>query len=534
MPGSTDPELTRPDPKLVEHPLQPAETDLDHDQSLMTRGRTLLVVLGCYFLVNIAVRLVLPHGLELDEAEQTHFSQWLLAGYSSQPPFYNWLEYAAVHGLGMSLATLSLLKNLLLFSTYLLYWMAARQVLTDKRLAIVAALGLLTIPQVAFEAQRDLSHTVAAMFGAAFFLYALLRMLSAPTFVSFLLFGVATGIGGITKYNFVVLPVAAGLAVLSDRQMRSRILDWRILPAGILALAIVSPHAFWLINNYEAAGGHTMKKLVDEKTGFLVSLADGFGSLALSTLGFIALTLVVFGLVFRGHVRPILRASSPWTRLIGRMLAFCLGLIVLIILIAGLENIRDRWLTPILLAVPLYLVLKVDAARIPIQPGLKRLWGVAAVVMVLIPLILFGRVASAPFTGKYGYVNIPFAAVAKLVADKATGANTVVVASDGQLGGNIRFNLPDLPVLTPRPPLGLPPQPLLEFERIVLVWRKSEGTTPPSLEEMLGDYLKGEEITTPPREIGVIGFPYAWGRTGDEYRFGYAVIDLPKDPALKP
>ena len=372
------------------------------------------------------------------------------------------------------------------------------------------------------------------MFGAAFFLYALLRVLSAPTFVSFLLFGLATGIGGITKYNFVVLPVAAGLAVLSDRQMRSRILDWRILPAGILALAIVSPHAFWLINNYKAAGGHTMNKLVDEKTGFLVSLADGFGSLALSTLGFIALTLVVFALAFRGHVRTILQASSPWTRLIGRMLALCLGLIVLMILLAGLENVRDRWLTPILLAVPLYLALKVDAARIPIQPGLKRIWGVAAVVMVLIPLILFGRAASAPFTGKYGYVNIPFAAVAKLVADNAAGANTVVVASDGQLGGNIRFNLPDLPVLTPRPPFGLPPQPLLEFERIVLVWRKSEGTTPPSLEETFGDYLRGEEITAPPRESGVIGYPYAWGRSGDEYRFGYAVIDLPKDPALKP
>jgi 4-amino-4-deoxy-L-arabinose transferase-like glycosyltransferase len=485
-------------------------------------------VLGGYFLVNLLVRLVLPHGLELDEAEQTYFSQWLLAGYSSQPPFYNWLEYAAVHGLGMSLATLSLLKNVLLFSTYLFYWLAARQVLTDKRLAIVAALGLLTIPQVAFEAQRDLSHTVAAMFGAAFFLFAFLRVLSRPSLATFLLFGLATGIGGITKYNFAVVPIAAGLAALMDRDMRATLLDWRILPAGLVALVIVSPHAFWLINNFEAAGGHTMKKLVDDKTGFLASLAGGFGSLALSTLGFLALTMVIFALVFREHLPRILRASNRWTRLVGRTLAICLGLIVLMILFAGLENIRDRWLAPILLAAPLYLALKLDAAEIPVLAGMRRLWAVAAVVMVLIPTILFGRVALSPFTGKYNYVNIPFSALAELVAQKAAGANTVVVASDGQLGGNMHFNLPELPVLTQRPPLGLPPQPLLEFERIVLVWRKSEGTTPPSLEEVFGRYMADEDAAIVPRENGVVAFPYAWGRTGDEYRFGYAVIDLPK------
>ncbi len=521
----------------MEHSLQPAQADNDGSrltQGRLTQSKTLLGVLACYFLVNLLVRLALPHGLELDEAEQTYFSQWLLAGYSSQPPFYNWLEYAAVHGLGMSLATLSLLKNLLLFSTYLFYWLAARQVLTDKRLAIVAALGLLTIPQVAFEAQRDLSHTVAAMFGAALFLFALLRLLSRPSFASFMLFGLATGIGGITKYNFAVVPIAAGIAVLSDREMRSRILDWRIVPAGMLALAIVTPHAFWLINNFEAAGGHTMKKLVNDETGFLVSLVDGFGSLALSTLGFIALTLVIFAAVFREHVGAVLRARSPWTRLVGRMLGLCVGLIVLMILFAGLENVRDRWLAPILLAVPLYLALKVDAAHIPALPGIRRLWGVAGVIMVLIPLILYGRVASSPFTGKYGYVNIPFAAFATLVAEKAAGANTIVVASDGQLGGNIRFNLPDQPVLTPRPPLGLPPQPLLEFDRVVLVWRNSDGSTPAPLQAIFSTYLNGEDITAAPREDGVVAFPYAWGHPGDQYRFAYAVIDLPKGAAPTP
>jgi 4-amino-4-deoxy-L-arabinose transferase-like glycosyltransferase len=489
-------------------------------------GQTLVAVLAIYFLINIAVRLILPHGLELDEAEQTLLSQWMLAGYGSQPPFYNWLQHGAIEIFGMSLVTLAGLKNLMLFGAYLFYYLAARQVMADKRLAVIAALGLLTIPQVAFEAQRDLSHTVAAIFGASLFLYALLRLLSSPSLLAFLLFGIATGIGGITKYNFALVPIAAGLAVLMDRDMRRTVLNWRLLPAAMLALAIITPHALWLLDNFEDAGGHTMKKLVDEDTGFFVSLADGFGSLALSFLGFMALTLVIFAAVYREHVKAIIRAGNSWTRLTGRMISLSLVMIALMIVFAGLENVRDRWLTPILLVGPLYLALKVDAAKIPLMPGLKRFWIVAGVIMVLIPSVLFGRVAMDRIAGKYGYVNIPFATLARVVSEKAAGANTIVVASDGQLGGNMHYNLPGLPVVTPRPPTGMTPQPLTDFDRIVFVWRKSDGSPPPSFDKTFADYLRQQGIETAPQDMAIVGYPYQWGRPGDQYRFGYAVIDL--------
>jgi 4-amino-4-deoxy-L-arabinose transferase-like glycosyltransferase len=505
-------------------PQRPSQTRTAAER--LGQGQTLLLVLAAYFLVNIAVRLILPHGLELDEAEQTLLSQWMLAGYGSQPPFYNWLQHGAIEIFGMSLVTLAGLKNLMLFGAYLFYYLAARQVMEDKRLAVIAALGLLTIPQVAFEAQRDLSHTVAAIFGASLFLYALLRLLSAPSLLAFLLFGIATGIGGITKYNFTLVPIAAGLAVLMDREMRQIVLNWRLLPAAILALAIVTPHALWLIDNFDDAGGHTMKKLVDDETGFLMSLANGFGSLGLSFLGFLGLTLVIFAAVYREHVKAVIRAGNRWTRLTGRILGISLGLIALMIVFAGLENVRDRWLTPILLAAPLYLALKVEAARIPLMPGLKRFWIVTGVIMILIPSVLFGRVAMDKFSGKYGYINIPFATLARVVSEKAAGANSVIVASDGQLGGNMHYNLPGLAVVTPRPPTGMTPQPLTDFDRIVLVWRKSDGSPPPSFQDEFADYLGQQGIDTAPQDIAIVGYPYQWGRPGDQYRFGYAVIDL--------
>ena len=39
--------------------------------------RTAGLLLAAYFLLNIVLRIALPHSLELDEAEQSFFSQYL-------------------------------------------------------------------------------------------------------------------------------------------------------------------------------------------------------------------------------------------------------------------------------------------------------------------------------------------------------------------------------------------------------------------------------------------------------------------------
>lgn len=492
------------------------------------RPATVLLVLCLYFIANIAIRLVIPHGLELDEAEQTYFSQWLLAGYSSQPPFYNWLQYAGIHLFGTSLLTLAALKNLMLFSTYLFYWLAAREVLKDKRLATVAALALITIPQVAFEAQRDLSHTVAAIFGTALFLFAFLRVVMRPSAGAFLLLGIATGIGGLTKYNFALVPVAALIAVALDRDLRSRLLDWRIVISIIVAALIISPHLGWLLDNGQSAGNHTLRKMLGDDSSFLAGIADGLGSLAMAVIAFIALTVVVLAAIFREDLARIVKASNPNTRLIGRILVVCIAAIVLMILFAGVERVRDRWLTPILLIMPLYMVLKVDAARIDITRGLKRMWIVAAIIMVVVPAALLGRAMAGHFTHKYTYTNIPFTNLARTLAPMAMRPGTVIIASEGHLGGNMRFNLPNVPVILPKPLTGMAPVSLAGYRRAIFVWRNSDSGRPQSFQEAFGDYLKANGLSAENASSAIAGFPFLWGAPMDQSLFGYAVMDLPQ------
>lgn len=486
----------------------------------------LFFILAAYFLANFTVRMALPHGLELDEAEQTYLAQWLLAGYGPQPPFYDWVQNAVFHAFGVRLEALAGLKNVMLFLSYGAIWLAARQVLKTGALATVATLGLLTMPQISFEAQRDLSHTVAAVFGVAIFMFALLRVLTRPSLDAFILLGIATGIGGITKYNFVLLPAAAFLAMLADPDLRRRLLDWRLIPAAIIAFVIVSPHAYWLIDNARAASDHTMDKMTGLETNRFLGILNGLWTLLTSALGMVALTAVVFAGCFYENVRRIATAESQWTRLIGRIILIALAIIVLMVLFAGIDRVRDRWLTPVLMLVPLYLALKVDAAGVDtIRAGLRRFWVVAVIIMIAVPTALFARAYTAKYTGEYGYVSIPFDRLSKDLTEPLFGPPTIVVAGDGQLAGNIRFNQPTAHVITTQPITGQAPTDLSPYRRIIFVWRSGDGTVPGDIGKAFGAFASANGLDLSQAHVSILDYPYSWGKPGDQYQFGAAVLD---------
>jgi hypothetical protein len=236
----------------------------------------------------------------------------------------------------------------------------------------------------------------------------------------------------------------------------------------------------------------------------------------------------VLSAIFREGLGRIVRSSNPKTRLIGRILAICLLAIVLMILFGGVERVRDRWLTPILLIVPLYAALKVDAAAIDAGRHIRRLWGVAIVIMIIVPAALFGRALAGHYGGKYTYTNIPFPTVARTIAPMAMQPGTVIVAGDGHLAGNLRLNLSQVPVIMQRPPTGMAPVSLSGFTRAVFVWRNADNSPPKTFEETFGPYLKANGLVAADASTAIVSFPYLWGKPADQALFAYAVMDLPR------
>ena len=480
------------------------------------------LLLAAYFVVNIIVRLSLPHTLELDEAEQLFYSQWRLFGYGPQPPLYNWLQTAMFALTGKSILGLSLLKNLLLFSVYLFYWLAAAAVIRDNRLRIVAVLALLTLPQVSFMAQQDLTHTVVLLSATSLFLYAFYRILVAPDLAFYVLAGIAVGLGFLAKYNFPLLPIAALLAVLPERDLRSRIFNWRLLLAIAIAAVIVLPHAFWLMHNLGAATARTLEKMNEDGHAWnLMSPIQGIASLAVAGIAFSALTMLLFVAVYRRSVWTVLRSRSTPIAITERMLLLLLIALAVVVIASGATHIRERWLDPFLLVLPLYLAMKIEAAGLAERVTRKPLIAIALLIMIAVPASLYLRVATSTMTGDYTKLNVPFDRFAAQVAADGKIAPGLVLAEDRHLAGNMLLNLPDTPVMTTQYPDFV--LPWAKDKPILVVWRsKPDGQIPAPLKAWLDNNAGPRDHEA---AIRAIDLPYHYARDGEQYRFRYVMIE---------
>ncbi|TBC93547.1 hypothetical protein ELH26_05720 [Rhizobium leguminosarum] len=483
----------------------------------------IFALLAAYFVLQVGVRLATSHSLDLDEAEQAFRSQWLAAGYGPQPPFYNWLQYTVFQFAGVSLTALSVVKNLLLFSSYVLYGLSARLMLRDKALVAIATLGLLTIPQMAFEMQRDLTHTVAVFFSASIFFYGFIRSLKQPSLASYLIAGIGIGFGLLAKYNFAILPAAALIAALSDVRLRPRIFDWRLVLTTAVALVIVLPHLFWLKDNLDFATARTLEKMTASgHASYLKQVGMGVSSLALAIISFAGLTVAVFALVFGKSLRPALGSGSEWTRLLERMMLVFLAGILLLVVFGGAAGIKDRWLVPMLFILPLYFCLKIEAADVVTDRAFRRFMPLVAVIMIGVPAALYGSVATARFTGHYERLNRPYAGMLETLRKQAEPA--AILAGDSLLAGNLRQDIPGVPVLSVDYP-GFHPD-LTGRRPLLLVWLLPQKGGSEALPPDMAEWLQANLGPSAP-QASVIDVPYFYRRGGDSYRFGYAWVNQP-------
>ncbi|MEQ1405268.1 glycosyltransferase family 39 protein [Neorhizobium sp. Rsf11] len=492
--------------------------------ALARRPDLILWLIAAYYVLAIGFRVLRSEALESDEAEQLYQSQFFLMGYGRQPPLYNWLQYGVIQLIGPSIFAISLVKNLLLFFCCVLYGFAARLVLKDQRLTAIAMLGVIALPAVSILAQRDLTHAVATLFAVALFLYAFLRTLTRPSLGNYLLTGAAVGIGLIAKYNFVIVPVAAILATLPEPDLRKRVFDWRLIPALIVAALICLPHGLWVLGNFTEATAGTIKVMRDDATGNAVTdRLTGLGTLVISVLGGTLPILAFFLIAFRRPLLSTWRATSPWTRVIGRTIFLSLISVGLIGLGLGATTISEKWLSPFLLLLPLYLCLKLDAAGADTTDAIPRMFlPVAALALGFIAYISLGNMIGPRF-GQYTKENFPSGPfIREVLAEQPGTKPAYVIADDSSLAASARLELPDARVLLPSfeqtPPLD-------EAEKILpglVIWRAVQGSG--EIPTYLKAYIAGQGGVPENLSPATLAVPYLFSNGRDSVLFGYAWV----------
>ena len=226
---------------------------LDRIGRALATPRGFIAFLGAYILLQFDLRGYLLPCASGDDMVQLDLSTSLEWAYGTRnPPLYTWLVIAARQVFGATLQAVTLVKFAAMFLMSLFLYLAARRVLGDGPLALLAALSPLAVKLVAWDSVTNYSHTVlaTAMYAATF--YALLRIDADGRPVSYALFGIFLGLGLLSKYTFALFALALLAAALTDRDLRGRLLNPKASISAVIALAIVTPYLLTMLDSADS------------------------------------------------------------------------------------------------------------------------------------------------------------------------------------------------------------------------------------------------------------------------------------------
>lgn len=411
--------------------------------------------LAVYFSAHAVLRGLISPSLNFDESEQAFLSQVIAWGYNSQPPLYTWIQTLFFEVLGCNAFAMAVMKNSFLFLTYWFLFRAIEEVTESVPLAIVGSLGMLTIPQIAWESHRDLSHTVAATCMTCALFYCIVRMAKhkfARPWVGYLCLGLIVAAGVMFKYNFGIVVVGFVIAAFTVKEYRSLLLNSRMVLSIVVAATILAPHALWVLDHSMIASRKTVNTLTEAKSDFwLDNIWLGSQAFFLSAIACCGLTLCVFFFLYVRKDNPVTERNEGIRSamlLIERFLIVVVAILFLLVLSGHAVEFKNRWFQPFVCLLPAYLVLRFGR-HVLARPRMQNL---AQAMTVAMMLVLLGAMTARPLAGqwrgKYCWLNMPYDQLAGEIARQLEETPQIIVTPDMRLGGNLRVFLPDSTIMS--------------------------------------------------------------------------------------
>ncbi len=306
--------------------------------------------------------------LELEDAEQSYYTQSWRLGYDDQPPLYTWLQKPINDFLGLSKFSLSFLRGVLYASTLVVLFLLGKKILKNKQKAELVVLSTALIPVFADFAFRRLSHTLLLCFAIVLSCLALAYLMDKKSIRNYVFLGICFGIGMLSKYNYVLFAAAVSIMVVFNKNLRNIVLDLKFIVSVTIGLLLFLPHLYWIFS-----GDHIYQiqesvafKMEDKASGIIVltPILNTFLAFVQSTSLLILATLL---LLWLKKVKWRVHKDSKWflQLFVVQMLTMTIFFVA-----ADVKNVEARWLLPLLLP---YLVLWIDS--IPEKYGKFKRWG---------------------------------------------------------------------------------------------------------------------------------------------------------------
>jgi 4-amino-4-deoxy-L-arabinose transferase-like glycosyltransferase len=408
---------------------------------------------------------MLQPNFSLDEAEQVLFGESLEWGYRFRhPPLMTWLSYGVFELTNTSRQAYFALKYVLMALGFVAYFAAARVVLKDVRLSLLATAGLLTTFVMGFLPHQDLMHTVLLASMLAAMLWLGLRVLHTRALSDYAALGVCVGLGILSKYIFAVGIAGLAVGLLWSGQARARLRNEGVALAVVIAGVLVAPYLSWVITNEYSfftlakgiTGGHG--PALDP-----VSWLKGTGDLILALIEFAVPFIAIFALLFPASFRrlgPNVDADDKMHLKVLEIAMLSAGVMMLAaVFFVGTEAFKPRWMHQVLMPLPIYCFLR---AKLTVQREKPYQWFmiVCAIFALLVVIARFAIWETNIGHCKRCREYQPMDRFASALRDSGFLSGTIV-AENYDIGGNLRAEFLDSRVVTPGYPLAVfgPPKP---------------------------------------------------------------------------
>jgi hypothetical protein len=420
----------------------------------LAEPQSVMAIFVVYCLVHLFVRVSLSPNFTLDESEQMLFSQSLQWGYRFRhPPLITWLSWATLTATGTNRAAFFFLKYLLMGLGLAAYFSAARIVIRDTRLAALATFALLSTFVMGWLPNVDLMHTVLLATMLAAYLWADARVLTRGRWLDYILLGVITGLGILSKYIFIVLPIALGIATALTPHFRARLKLAPLLVALLIAVVIVAPYAWWATTHEYSL--FALAKTITKSSGPAfdpMGWLHGIWRLVVTLVGFLVPSVLLFPVLYWRACKTLPpdvgdADDRAWLRLYE--IAMLVGILIMLasVFVVGSEDFKARWMHQV--AMPLFIWFFLRVKLTGASERANKIFAIFALVLAL--GVVAGRIYVYQTSGKTCRVcreYWPLQSYARAFRSAGFLSGTVVAATY-DLGGNLRYAMPEARVVTP-------------------------------------------------------------------------------------
>jgi hypothetical protein len=421
------------------------------------------------------------------DANQLVLSQAFQWGYDNRnPPLFTWLVIAAAKLLGSGLGAVLAVKSLAMLVLYGFLYLAARRALRDPALAVLAALAPFAMYEVGLWLAIKYSNAAALAALCMASVYVLIRLGESGRTFWYASFGIVAGLGLLAKYNYAIILVALVLACQFDAEFRARIRDRRILLSLAIALAIIAPHAYWMLT--EAPG---YQEVTAGRFGMGSGLPWrerlGLGALAGIKAILNMLLPLALGVPFLAWAAWRQRRSpdsgqdgGDWPgrryfRLFGIYLLICVAAVFVLVAASGAVKVHGHYLF-IFLPFPIWLFAWMQGLR-PSRIVRERIALAFVVLALTSPAFMASKYISQPLGDREAPYNLPYRDLAERLREAGFTRGTLYAHDyPYSLSGNLRPYLPGVRILGSNTPHFTPPENGIPGA-CLLLWAKHPKST---------------------------------------------------------